>query len=150
MQLCSEVVHQLGLSRSFGQIFGVIYCSPRPLAFADVVECLDLSKGSVSRGLHFLRELGAIRQVEVRDDRRAHFVSETELRRMIGGLLHTRLRAPLQSGATRLKVIGLRLVSAEEPNREFLEQRLDRLQTWHRKAMFVLPLIQSVLGPLKG
>jgi len=150
VQVCSEVVHRLGLSRSYGQIFGVIYCSPRPLAFADVVERLRVSKGTVSRGLHFLRELGAIRLVRVPGNRCAHFVSETELRRLIGRLLQTRLRVPLQCGAARLRTIGLQLVSTDEPNREFLEQRLDRLQTWHRKALFVLPLIQCVLGPGKG
>ncbi len=146
VDLFAEVVRRLGLSRSFGQIFGVIYCSPEPPAFSEIVERLGLSKGSVSRGLRFLTTLGAIRQVRVPGDRRARYVSEMELRRLMAGLLQTRVRAPLQSGMSRLKGIGLRLDAEDASQRAFLEQRIDRLQVWHRRALVVLPLIQSVLG----
>ncbi len=146
VQVCAEAVQQLGLSRSVGQIFGVIYASSRPLAFADVMASLELSKGSVSQGLRFLRELGAIKFAEMPGDRREFFVAETELRRLLAGMLRTRVRAPLQSGAERLKLIQRRLAASDEPDHDFLKQRLASLQTWHRKALFFLPLAQKFLG----
>jgi len=146
VQVCADVVQQLGLSRSVGQIFGVIYCSPRPLAFADVVAALELSKGSVSQGLRFLRELGAIKPIAMPGEGREYFVPETELRRLLRGVVQSRLRAPLQSGQARLRTIERQLAAADEPDREFLAQRLDSLQTWHRKTLFFLPLLQKFLG----
>lgn len=146
VQVCADTVHQLGLSRSVGQIFGVIYCSPRPLAFADVVAALALSKGSVSQGLRFLRELGAIKPVQLPGKWREHFVAETELRRLLRGVLKNRLQAPLQSGVARLKTIERQLAAQGEPDREFLAQRLESLQTWHRQTLFFLPLLQKFLG----
>ena len=150
VEVCAEAVQQFGISRSIGQIFGVIYSSPCPLAFADVVASLGLSKGSVSQGLRFLRALGAIKPIVVADNRSEHFVPETELRRLIAGLLQTRLQAPLKSGAERLKVVERQLAAATEPDSDFLRQRLDSLQAWHRKVLFVLPLIQGLLGPSRG
>ena len=144
--VCAEAVQQFGLANSVGQIFGVIYGSPRPLAFADVAASLELSKGSVSVGLRFLRDLGAIKSVVVSGDRRELFVAETELRRLMAGVVQTRLREPLQTGSLRLKAIKHRFATADEPDRDFLRQRLDSLQAWHSKALFFLPLVQKFLG----
>ena len=44
----------------------VIFASPRPLTFAAVELRLKLSKGSVSQGLRFLKEIGAIKVAEAR------------------------------------------------------------------------------------
>ena len=56
----SEVVQVFGVPKSLGQIYGVLYASPEPLSFSDIVERLDISTGSVSQGLQLLRSLGAI------------------------------------------------------------------------------------------
>lgn len=146
VQVCADAAHKLGLSHSVGQIFGAIYCSPLPLTFAEVMAKLDLSKGSVSQGLHFLRELGAIKLADAQEDRRERFCPETELRLLLAGLLQVRVRAPLEAGAVRLADIERQLKTATEADRDFLAQRLDSLRVWHRKALFVLPLLQRALG----
>lgn len=146
VELCADAVQQLGLSRSVGQIFGAIYGSPQPLAFADVVALLGISNGSASQGLRFLRELGAVRLVADPEGRREHFVPETELRRLLGGVLRHRLRDPLEVGAARLTQLEAKLALGDEPDRAFLEQRVDSLRVWHRKALHVLPLLQTFLG----
>jgi len=150
IQVCEAAVLQFGFSRSVGQIFGVIYCSPDPLAFADVAARLELSNGSVSQGLRFLREFGAIKLITVPGDRRELFAAETELRRLLVTALQTRLRVPLESGSERLKALKKRLRTSTEPDREFLSQRLDSLHTWHRKALLILPLVQRFLGSDRG
>lgn len=150
VEVCADAVQQLGLPRSVGQIFGVIYASPRPLAFADVVAALEISNGSASQGLRFLRELGAVRTVDDPEGRRELFVPETELRRLLAGVLNRRFREPLQAGADRLKRLEAQLAANHEPEKEFLEQRVDSLRTWHRKALRVLPLLETFLGNGSG
>jgi DNA-binding transcriptional ArsR family regulator len=56
----SEVVQVFGVPKSVGQIYGLLFASPEPLSFSDIVERLDISKGSASQGLQLLRSLGAI------------------------------------------------------------------------------------------
>jgi len=147
VEVCAEAVQRLGLASSIGKIFGSIYVSPRPLAFSEVVGRLGLSKGSVSQGLRFLRDLAAIKSVEVRGDKREHYVAETELRRLLVFILKKRVRDPLRSGRERLKTLRRGLTDTGEYDREFLEQRLDSLELWHRKALFAVPLIQRFLDP---
>ena len=120
------------------------------MAFADVAASLALSNGSVSQGLRFLREFGAIKVVSVAGDRRELFAAETELRRLLVSALQTRLREPLATGSARLKALKKQLRTSAEPDRAFLNQRLDSLQSWHRKALLILPLIQRFLGSDRG
>src|SRR5664279_4969913 len=56
-----EAGRLFGLPPSVGRIYGLLYGSPKPLSFTDIVEQLEISKGSASQGLQFLNSLGAIR-----------------------------------------------------------------------------------------
>jgi hypothetical protein len=60
VELFAEVVQVFGVPPSVGQIYGLLYATPEPLSFSDIVERLGISKGSASQGLQFLRSLGAI------------------------------------------------------------------------------------------
>ncbi len=146
VEICAHIVQQLGLPRSVGQIYGVIYASPRPLAFADVVAYLGISNGSASQGLRFLRELGAVHAVEGGEGRRELFKPETELRRLLGGVLQHRFRNPLEAGVEKLNMLQGKIGPEDSVHREFIEQRLGSLQVWHRKALHLLPLLQTFLG----
>jgi DNA-binding transcriptional regulator GbsR (MarR family) len=139
---------QLGLPKSLGQIYGLLYASPAPLAFREISDLLEISAGSASQGIRLLRDLGAIKPVTVPHDRREHFKPELSLRRLLGGVLKTRVQGPLDSGAARLEAIGARLgkAGAAEPDAEFLKGRLDSIKTWHRKATLMLPLLRTFLG----
>ena len=64
MAFFSEVVQVFGVPKSVGQIFGLLYATPEPLSFSDIVERLEISKGSASQGLQLLRSLGAIKLAE--------------------------------------------------------------------------------------
>src|SRR5881392_2903241 len=60
----------LGQPRSLAEIYGLLFISARPLSMDDLIERLQLSKGSASQGLKFLHSLGAIHMVYVPGDRR--------------------------------------------------------------------------------
>jgi DNA-binding transcriptional regulator GbsR (MarR family) len=139
---------QLGLPKSLGQIYGLLYASPAPLAFREISDLLEISAGSASQGIRLLRDLGAIKPVSVPNDRREHFKPELSLRRLLGGVLKTRVQGPLDSGAAKLDAISARLGKAgsSEPDAEFLKGRLDSIKTWHRKATLMLPLLRTFLG----
>src|SRR5688572_16073888 len=68
-QLFGEIVEVLGVPHSVGQIYGVLFASPKPLSFSDIIKQLEISKGSASQGLQLLRTLGAIRLLSPLDER---------------------------------------------------------------------------------
>jgi DNA-binding transcriptional regulator GbsR (MarR family) len=139
----------LSLPRSYGEIYGLLFASPQPLSFADIQAKLGWSKGSVSQGLRALRNVGAIRRVDGVDPRREHFVAETELRQLMGGLLKGSIQPHLKSGAARLDGIRVRHraeLSARTEESRLLGNRLDKLQRWHRRGGTLLPIITRFLG----
>ena len=58
-----NAVKLLGMPRSVGEIYGLLFITPEPLPLDALVVRLGISKGSASQGLKVLRGLGAVKQV---------------------------------------------------------------------------------------
>jgi DNA-binding transcriptional regulator GbsR (MarR family) len=140
-------VKVLGLPGSIGEIYGMLFLAAEPLALDDLVAGLGISKGSVSQGLRTLKELGAVREVALPAERRTHFEAAVELKRLVGGFIREQIRPHLHSGIG--KIGKLRETAALEPDpdrREFVGDRLHRLEHWLKTGHRVLPVVQKLLG----
>lgn len=153
-----QMIQVLGLPRSLGEIYGLLFATPQPLAFQDIADRLGLSKGSVSQGLKFLRTVGAIKPVVVEGDRREFFEPVVELRALVSGFINQRLNPQLEEWGGRaqaLKIEDFQRTGVDSlglpsstgvPHREVLSGRLDKLKTWQKRANTVLPMIGKLLG----
>lgn len=140
-------VRMLGLPKSVGEIYGVLFASPTPLTMLDLVNRLGISKGSASQGLKMLRTLGAVREVDYRDDRKTYFEADIELKKLVGGFIREEIRPHLKSGQEKLQTLHQEAEKIEDPElRAFYEERIKRLERWSGKANLVLPLLQKFLG----
>lgn len=145
----AEAVQIVGVPKSVGQIYGVLYASPEPLSFSDIVERLQISKGSASQGLQLLRSLGAINEARGGDvERRGYFEPELSLRRLVRGVLRERIAPMTVTGAERL--IRLRALAASGHGGPFYLNRAQQLNTWRRRLKMVLPVLAALLGPKDG
>jgi len=68
-----NLCRRLGLPRSWGQIYGLLFFSAQPLSLDDITQRLGISKASASTGTRQLASWGALRQVWVPGDRRDYF-----------------------------------------------------------------------------
>jgi DNA-binding transcriptional regulator GbsR (MarR family) len=137
----------IGLPRSIGEIYGLLYCSPAPLTFDDVEARLGISSGSVSGGLKTLRQLGAVKLHYVPGSRKDHYLPELSMERLVSGFIKDQFTPHLESSAERLDAIEGQL--GDEPDRVLREhglQRLNTLRTWRRRAEKLLPLALAVLA----
>jgi len=143
--LFAGFLYVLGVPKSIGAIYGLLFASAEPLCFAQIVQRLNVSKGSVSQGLTFLRQSGAVKVVEIAGDRREFFEPELALRRLASGLIKEKVQ-PL-SKETSAAVARLRQHARDprEGGNEFQLDRIKQLETWHRQLGRVLPLIQAIL-----
>ncbi len=142
-------VKVIGLPRSIGEIYGLLFISPGPLSLDDLVERLGISKGSASQGLRTLRSLGAV--AEVNDDglpeRRTYYEAATELKRLVGGFIREEIRPHLESGRNKVARLQPAIDQLEDQNlREFARERIERLDQWMKNAGNVLPILQKLLG----
>lgn len=159
----AEVVQVFGVPKSVGQIFGLLYASPAPLSFSDIVERLDISKGSASQGLQLLRSLGAIKVADQLDDREhSHFYfhshsggeasrriayePELSLRKLVSGVLQERVTPLAVVGAGRLTRLR-ELAEKDGEGSDFYLDRVRQLETWRRRLRTVLPVLSALLGP---
>lgn len=142
--LFSSYLHVLGVPKSIGAIYGLLFASPEPLCFAQIVEKLEVSKGSVSQGLTFLRQSGAVKVVARPGDRREFFAPELALRRLASGLIQEKVQ-PLAK-ETRTAVARLReQAAAAGTQKQFQLEQIKQLETWHRQLGRVLPVVQAIL-----
>lgn len=139
-------VRVLGLPRSIGEIYGLLYITSSPLSLDDLVVKLGISKGSASQGLRLLKSLGAVRESERITDRRTHFEPAVELKRLVGGFIREQVRPHLESGKSKVKQLEAMIPDVENDHQEFIKDRVERLDQWMRRGGQVLPLLQKILG----
>ncbi len=157
VQLFGEVVQGLGVPRSVGQIYGLLFASPKPLSFSDIVAQLEISKGSASQGIKTLRALGAIKLVSQEGGRsgepamgkvRDYFEPELSLRKLVSGIMQERIVPMAEGGADRYE--RFRRIAAESGKQDsFLIERVDQLETWRKRFRTVLPILSALFGPKK-
>lgn len=137
----------LGLPKSIGEIYGLLFASPKPLTMLDLIDQLGISKGSASQGLRMLRALGAVRDVEYDNDRKTYFEADVELKKLVGGFIREEIRPHLNSGQEKLQLLEKELDTITDPElHEFYQARIKRLKRWAGKTNLMLPLLQKFLG----
>jgi len=137
----------IGLPRSVGEIYGLLYCSSAPLSFDDVVERLGISRGSVSQGLKLLRQLGAVKLHYQPGSRKDHYLPELSVERLVRGFVKDQFAPHLESSTQRLGQIGELIEQEGDPDlRRHAAKRLDTLHTWQQRTRKLLPLALAVFG----
>ena len=147
IDLFLNAANSFGLPKSYGQIYGLLFCRDQALALDDVMELLKISKGSASQGLRALRQLGAVSFVFESGDRKERFVAEIRLRKLVGGFLREQADPHLDKGVSRLKQIETLLGNLDDS--DSLQRGVRRheiLLGWHRQMSRLLPWVKMVVG----
>lgn len=143
-------VQMLGLPKSIGQIYGILFSSTIPLAMDDIVDELRISKGSASQGLSLLKSLGAVTAQRVEGDRREHFRADLNVARIVNHFFEYRLAPRLQNGEERLqRMLSLVESDAGDPTetkaKTEMRSRIQALQKWQNRGNRVFPILKSWL-----
>jgi HTH-type transcriptional regulator, glycine betaine synthesis regulator len=147
IDLFLNAVQSVGLPKSLGQIYGLLFCRDHPLAMDEVMKLLGISKGSASQGLRSLRQLGAVSSVYAPGDRKERFSAEIRLRKLVGGFLKEQAEPHMEKGIARLE--SLREILSDESDvtsRECGKRRESILSSWHKQMSRVLPLVKLMIG----
>ena len=139
--------NSFGLPKSYGQIFGLLFCRDEPLAMNEVMDLLQISKGSASQGLRALRQLGAVSSSFAPGDRKERFVAEIRLRKLVSGFLREQADPHLEKGVARLKLIEGLLVNTRSKDSSIRGvRRHEILSGWHRQMSRLLPWVKMIVG----
>jgi DNA-binding transcriptional regulator GbsR (MarR family) len=136
----------LGQPKSVAEIYGLLFVSPRALSMEETMERLQMSKGSTSQGLRFLRSVGAVRQVYVPGQRAAHFEAVAQLRIMVARFLRDQILAHLDGSLDRIDRLPALVRDLPPDQRDLVRARIGMLESWQKKTRKVLPIVLRILG----
>lgn len=140
----------IGLPRSIGEIYGLLFCAAAPMTFDDLVQRLGISRGSVSQGLKLLRQLGAVKLQYVPGDRKDHYVPELSMKLLVSGFVRDQFSPHIESGISRIAQIGDLIESEDDPVlKAHALQRLNTLSVWQTRIQRLLPIIMAALSGAK-
>jgi DNA-binding transcriptional regulator GbsR (MarR family) len=140
-----NAVRILGMPKSVGEIYGLLFIAPEPMPLDALVARLNISKGSASQGLKVLRAVGAVKLVYATGDRRDHYAAETELKKLAAGFIREEIKPRLDSGADRLERLRDLSRSVTSAQGDFFRDRIGRLANWHARSQSLMPLISGML-----
>jgi DNA-binding transcriptional regulator GbsR (MarR family) len=146
IDLFVQVSRVLGQPRSLAEIYGLLFISARPLAMDDMIERLQLSKGSASQGLKFLRNLGAVKMVYVAGDRRVHYEAVAELKNLATRFLRDQIVPDLEQAQARLERMSTLVRQMPPEERARVNGRVKMLQSWSKRGRRFLPLVVKIMG----
>ena len=141
IELFVRIANLFRISRSIGEIYGLLFVTATPASFDCICRKLNISVGSASHGLRFLRNVGAVSVTYLPGDRRDFFIAETRLRRLASGFLRERITPNLADLEGRMDRLHDLLKEAPHTQATRIGERVLILQTWRKQARALLPLL---------
>lgn len=151
IEAAGGLCRRLGLPRSLGQIYGLLFFSATPLSLDDIVRYLDISKASASTGTRQLAAWGAVRQVWVPGDRRDFFEVVPDVGAVLRNIYQDFFKPRIAISQRRFneladnvqKDLAQGILSPEET--QVYNQRLKALSRFQRKLETAAPLFERFL-----
>ena len=152
VELGGRICQVLGLPRSTGQIFGLLYLSTEPLSLTQMSSMLGISKGSASMGTRHLASWGALRKVWIPGERRDYYEVVEDLGQLIRGSYNNLIKPRIQSSKDRLAALKVNLKEDIQSGaipyekKEVLEERIKALEKAHKRLFQFLPLAEKFIN----
>jgi len=130
-----EMGSRWGINRTVGQIYALLFISPRALNADEIAEALAFSRSNVSMGL---KELQSWRLVKLRHqpgDRREYFEAPSDVWEIFRVLAEERRRREIEPTLSMLRMALLEEPQSEDERHAQQRMRemhdlIDRLMTW--------------------
>jgi DNA-binding transcriptional regulator GbsR (MarR family) len=151
IEAAGRLCQMIGMPRSTGQIYGLLYLSPKALTLDEIAELLGISKASASTGTRQLLALHAIRQVWKQGDRKDYLEAVPELREVVRAFYQLFFSPKLTKSRGRLDLL---LESLEEERKsgtvgddeyKFCRERLLEVSKLQGKVEKILPLAEKFI-----
>ena len=133
-----QLARLVGLPKSLGEIYGLLYMSEEPMSMDQIIEKLNISLGSASQGLKQLKSFKAVKSAYVPGQRKDHYIAELELRKLVAGFVQGDVLPYLDNSADRIEQLQEAAAGSLSGDMEFKQERLENMKRWHRKGQSFL------------
>jgi DNA-binding transcriptional regulator GbsR (MarR family) len=143
-----QLADYFGYNRVMGKMYGALLLSPRPMSLDDLLTHLDISKASVSMNMRTLENMGIVREVWVRGDRRKYYEAEPDFWKILTNVLGSReLREVnealkvLETNMDKLRVAGPQMDMSDQELAQYYVERMEQVKNFFRFAKLVLTTV---------
>ena len=136
-----ELATGLGLSRSVGQIYALLYMSPEPVSLTGIAEACRMSKGNASTYVRVLERWDAARKVCVPGERQDFYEANRDVKSIAMERLQQGMGRRLDTADRMIDRAREEIQESGPENEEFY---LDRLQEIERLAGSLRKLVDNV------
>ena len=146
---CGRLAQALGLPRSVGEIYGLLYLASAPMSAPEIGAALSISKGSVSMVTRQLLALGCIHKVWRQEERKDYFEAVLEMSDLVRSAIDSIFKVRAQNAERHLK--GMVETLAEDADKlspeehALIGERLERLVKLQKRAKQFLPLLERLI-----
>lgn len=146
IEFCVQIAQLLGFPGSVGKIYGLVFITEQAISADDCVEHLGMSRSSAGQGIRQLAEVGAIRRAITPGERREVYQMEPDLGVLLRSYLSSRFFPTIDDLSLRLARLR---ENPEFEKNPFLNQRVDKLERWGKKAKPLLSTVTTLFGITK-
>jgi len=136
-----EMGSRWGINRTVGQMYALLYVSPRPLTADDMVAALGFSRSNVSMGIKELQAWELVRLHHLPNDRRDHFSAPEDIWIIFRTLLAQRRKREIDP---TLHMLGQALAQEIGPEDAHAKQRLQAMHDFVTTATGCLDQMQQL------
>ncbi len=136
MEAMGRVTSFWGFSRIMGQLYGLLYLSPKALTLDEMAESLAVSKGNVSINIRALERWNMVKTVWVKGDRKDYYEAETDFWKIVKGVLREREKKEFDLALDSVSRLLEKSVAAQRAAKDeeaaFTAERLQKLEDFIR------------------
>jgi DNA-binding transcriptional regulator GbsR (MarR family) len=130
-----EMGSRWGINRTVGQIYALIFMSPRPIHADDIAEALEFSRSNVSMGLKELQSWRLVRMKHIPGDRREYFDAPSDAWEIFRTLAEERRRREIEPTLTMLRNALLEAPSSDDDKvaqerMQGMHDLIEMMMTW--------------------
>jgi len=145
IELFINFLKLIGLPKSVGEIYGLLFVSSVPLSMEDLMGRLRISLGAASQGLKILRAVGAVKVVYAPGERRDHYVADLELSKFAAAFIKEELTPRMDRALERVRRMEDLAGGMKASERKSAFQRIERLKHWMERGQKMMPWILRFL-----
>jgi DNA-binding transcriptional regulator GbsR (MarR family) len=137
-----QLASEWGVSRTMGQIHGLLLCSSEALCADEILKILEISRGNANQNIRALVEWGLVHKINMDGRRKDYFMAEKNMWIILRCIIENRKRKELEPLIEVLQEVSL--VESQCPDSDEFCKLIRQLYRFSTKANATLDAVISM------
>lgn len=135
-----------GINPTMAKVYALLYCVEGPLNTDDIMDRLEISRGSANMNLRSLLDWELVEKTQVEGSRKDHYVAEKDVWQVTTRIIEERERQEVRPVREQLQSIADHLL----PEEERIDERPEADRHLHQRLQNLIDLIDVFEGVTDG